>query len=127
MIDFMTRTSSVEEMIDYLQRRILWDLKKAYGQLECFDWNDLAEFTGFTEAEVQELCQQYDMPYDKTKQWYDGYDLKGIQIYNPRSVVMSMLGHDYDSYWTKTETYEALKKYIQMNQYGLIETEMINK
>ena len=30
MIDFMTRTSSVEEMIDYLQRRILWDLKKAY-------------------------------------------------------------------------------------------------
>ena len=25
MIDFMTRTSSVEEMIDYLQRRILWD------------------------------------------------------------------------------------------------------
>ena len=40
---------------------------------------------------------------------------------NPRSVVMSMLGHDYDSYWTKTETYEALKKYIQMNQYGLKE------
>ena len=62
------------------------------------------------------LCRQYDMPYDKTKQWYDGYDLKGVQIYNPRSVVMSMLGHDYDSYWTKTETYEALKKYIQMNQ-----------
>lgn len=31
MIDFMTRTSSVEELIDYLQRRILWDLKKAYG------------------------------------------------------------------------------------------------
>lgn len=41
MIDFMTRTSSAEEMIDYLQRRILWNLKKAYGQLECFDWNDL--------------------------------------------------------------------------------------
>ena len=70
---------------------------------------------------MQELCRQYDMPYDKTKQWYDGYDLKGVQIYNPRSVVMSMLGHDYDSYWTKTETYEALKKYIQMNQYGLKE------
>ena len=49
------------------------------------------------------------------KQWYDGYDLKGIQIYNPRSVVMSLLGHDFDSYWTKTETYEALKKYIQMD------------
>ena len=105
---------------------------KKYGEhsaLNMFDeysmtnQRELAEFTGFTEAEVQELCRQYNMPYDKTKQWYDGYDLKGVQIYNPRSVVMSMLGHDYDSYWTKTETYEALKKYIQMNQYGLKRTD----
>ena len=103
---------------------------KKYGEhsaLNMFDeysltnQRELAEFTGFTESEVQELCRQYDMPYDKTKQWYDGYDLKGVQIYNPRSVVMLMLGHDYDSYWTKTETYEALKKYIQMNQYGVKE------
>ena len=93
--------------------------------LETDKWHEFGPYPetlfGFTEAEVQELCRQYDMPYDKTKQWYDGYDLKGVQIYNPRSVVMSMLGHDYDSYWTKTETYEALKKYIQMNQYGLKE------
>ena len=82
---------------------------------------ELAEFTGFTEQEVQELCPAYDMPYEKMKQWYDGYDLKGIQIYNPRSVVMSLLGHDFDSYWTKTETYEALKKYIQMDMYNLKE------
>lgn len=53
------------------------------------------------------------------KQWYDGYELKGVQIYNPRSVVMSLLGHDFDSYWTKTETYEALKKYIQLDMYNL--------
>lgn len=72
---------------------------------------ELAEFTGFTEEEVQSLCVSYGMPYDRMKQWYDGYDLKGIQIYNPRSVVMSLLGHDFDSYWTKTETYEALKIY----------------
>jgi len=80
---------------------------------------ELAEFTGFTEDEVKELCFQYDMPYEKMKQWYDGYELKGIHIYNPRSVVMSLLGHDFDSYWTKTETYEALKKYIQLDMYNL--------
>ena len=28
-------------------------------------------------------------------------------------------GHDFDSYWTKTETYEALKKYIQTDMYDL--------
>ena len=83
------------------------------------DPGELAEFFGFTEEEVQSLCVSYGMPYDRMKQWYDGYDLKGIQIYNPRSVVMSLLGHDFDSYWTKTETYEALKKYIQMDMYHL--------
>ena len=103
---------------------------KKYGEhsaLNMFDeysmtnQRELAEFTGFTEQEVQELCPAYDMPYEKMKQWYDGYDLKGIQIYNPTSVVMSLLGHDFDSYWTKTETYEALKKYIQMDMYNLKE------
>ena len=101
---------------------------KKYGEhsaLNMFDeysmtnQRELAEFTGFTGEEVEKLCDEYDMPYDKMKQWYDGYDLKGIQIYNPRSVVMSLLGHDFDSYWTKTETYEALKKYIQLDMYKL--------
>ncbi len=81
----------------------------------------LAEFTGFTEQEVKELCEKYDMSFEETKRWYDGYDLKGVSIYNPRSVVMSMMSHDYDSYWTKTETYESLKKYIQMDRFGLQE------
>lgn len=89
---------------------------KKYGEhsaLNMFDeysmtnQRELAEFTGFTEEEVKQLCDQYDMPYEKMKQWYDGYELKGVQIYNPRSVVMSLLGHDFDRYWTKTETYEA--------------------
>ncbi|MBQ9609708.1 MAG: AAA family ATPase [Lachnospiraceae bacterium] len=83
---------------------------------------EFAEFTGFTEDEVQILCKKYDMPYDETKRWYDGYNLRGISVYNPRSVVMSMTGHDYDSYWTKTETYEALKVYIEMNYDGLRDT-----
>lgn len=28
---------------------------------------ELAEFTGFTENEVKELCEQYDMPFAETK------------------------------------------------------------
>ena len=83
---------------------------------------ELAEFTGFTENEVMTLCKEYEMPFDETKRWYDGYNLKGISIYNPRSVVMSMTGHDYDNYWTSTETYEALKIYIEMNFDGLKDT-----
>lgn len=81
----------------------------------------LAEFTGFTEQEVKSLCKKYGMPFEETKRWYDGYDLKGLSIYNPRSVVMAMTSRDFDNYWTKTETYESLKKYIQMDSFGLRE------
>lgn len=58
---------------------------KKYGEhsaLNMFDeysmtnQRELAEFTGFTGEEVEKLCDEYDMPYDKMKQWYDGYDLK---------------------------------------------------
>ncbi|MCQ2514932.1 MAG: AAA family ATPase, partial [Ruminococcus sp.] len=51
---------------------------------------ELAEFTGFTENEVTDLCKKYDMNISETKKWYNGYNLKGLSIYNPRSVVMSM-------------------------------------
>ena len=206
MVDFLDRTKSMDEMIDYISRRLLHELKKAFSDVDCFDWNNLfavldevfaekeipfifiidewdcifrihkndskaqtkyldflrnllkdksyvalaymtgilpikkygehsalnifteismtnpreyAEFTGFTEKEVKELCEKYDMSFEETKRWYNGYNLKGISIYNPRSVVMSMTGHDYDSYWTSTETYEALRVYIAMNFDGL--------
>ena len=90
-----------------------------FTEISMTNARNLAEFTGFTESEVHELCEHYNMPFDETKRWYDGYNLKGMSIYNPRSVVMSMTGHDYDSYWTSTETYEALKIYIEMNFEGL--------
>ena len=208
MINFIKRDKSIGESLDYLSRRILHELKKEYGDVDCFDWTDIisvfgeifdakrvsfifiidewdcvfrvfkndndthtaylnflrdllkdqsyvalaymtgilpikkygehsalnmfteismtdpreyAEFTGFTESEVAELCEKYNMPYDETKRWYDGYDLKGVSVYNPRSVVMSMTGGYFNNYWTSTETYEALKVYIQMDFDGLKE------
>jgi len=80
---------------------------------------DLAEFTGFTEKEVQNLCEKYNMPFEETKQWYDGYSVNGISVYNPKSVVSAMLKKTFDNYWSKTETYEALKFYIVRNESGL--------
>lgn len=78
-----------------------------------------AEFTGFTETEVQLLSERYHVSSDEVRRWYDGYDLLGLSIYNPRSVVMAMTSGIFDSYWTQTETYEALKVYIQMDYDGL--------
>ena len=82
----------------------------------------LAEFTGFTEVEVKELCERYNMSFEETKQWYDGYNVNGISIYNPKSVVEAMTERVFDSYWTQTETYEALREYIEKDFDGLKET-----
>lgn len=67
------------------------------------------------------------MNYEETKAWYDGYHLRVHQrtevcdyaMYNPKSVVEAMMRHKYGTYWNRTETYEALKVYIQMNMDGL--------
>ena len=83
------------------------------------DASPIEEFTGFTEQEVRQLCEQYEMPFSETKKWYDGYCVDGVSIYNPKSVVEAMLRGKFSNYWTKTETYEALKVYIDLNQDGL--------
>ena len=82
----------------------------------------LAEYVGFTENEVKTLCKQFDMSFQDTKCWYDGYFFEKIgHVYNPRSVVSAMLSHSFDNYWNKTETFEALRDYIVMNYKGLKE------
>ena len=83
------------------------------------DASPIEEFTGFTEQEVWQLCEQYNMPFSETKKWYDGYCVDGVSIYNPKSVVEAMLRGKFSNYWTQTETYEALKIYIQSNEFGV--------
>ena len=101
---------------------------KKYGQHSALNMFDeysmtnqyaLAESTGFTEREVRQLCECYQMSFEQTKDWYDGYNVNGVSIYNPRSVTSAMMNRVFDSYWTQTETYEALKMYIVRNENGL--------
>ncbi len=78
------------------------------------------EYTGFTEDEVKSLCSQFGMNYAETGSWYDGYTFTNFQhVYNPKSVVEAMHRRRYSNYWTSTETYEALKIYIDMDFDGL--------
>lgn len=80
----------------------------------------LAEYVGFTENEVKSLCEQFNMSFAETSQWYDGYCFKGnLHIYSPRSVVSAMLSRSFDNYWNQTETFEALRDYIIMDYKGL--------
>ena len=82
----------------------------------------LAAFAGFTEKEVASLCRKYGMDFEECKNWYDGYHFaKAGAVYNPRSVILAMKFRKFDAYWNRTETFEALKIYIDMNYDGLRE------
>lgn len=84
------------------------------------DQDVFEEYTGFTEEEVKGLCRRYDMDFEETGSWYDGYTfIKYQHIYNPKSVVESMRRRRYSNYWTSTEVYDALKTYIEMDFDGL--------
>ena len=88
---------------------------------------EMAEYFGFTEAEVRGLCKRFKRNFEETRAWYDGYELVAIEgedkicysIYSPKSVVDAMLSGVFDNYWNQTETYEALKSYIKLNYDGL--------
>jgi hypothetical protein len=83
----------------------------------------LEEYVGFTEPEVRALCEQYHVDFDKMKRWYDGYAFRHVKsVYNPNSVMKAITNDEFSSYWTQTETYEALRVYIDMDFYGLKES-----
>ena len=90
-----------------------------FSEYSMIDSGGMAEFFGFTEDEVKRLCAQYQMNFEEAKAWYDGYQLTNHHIYCPRSVVECMLHQKFYTYWNQTETYEALKVYIQMDMDGL--------
>ena len=76
----------------------------------------LAEFMGFTENEVKDLCSLYNVSYEEMRKWYDGYYMTDcLSTFSPRSVVASLIRKQFGNYWTSTETYKALQVYIDMN------------
>ena len=90
-----------------------------FDEYTMLDPGFLAPYIGFTEAEVQALCEQYDKDFSEVKRWYDGYELDEYHVYNPRAVVSLMLRGKFQSYWTQTGTYETILPLINMDFDGL--------
>lgn len=81
---------------------------------------DFAEYVGFTEKEVKELCQEYENDFLAMKQWYDGYILEGAgSVYNPNSVMRALHEHRFRSYWTETSASKSLMEYISLDFDGM--------
>ena len=81
---------------------------------------NLAEFVGFTEPEVRELCKKHNMPFKTMKKWYDGYRFEHVgAIYNPSSVLRAIEAKTCKNYWTHISSCESLSAYINQDRRGL--------
>jgi len=77
---------------------------------------------GFTEDEVAEMLNYYSdcdskqdsqLTLTEIKQWYDGYNFEGVEIYNPWSILHSIKSRRLDSYWLNTSGNDLVKELCQ--------------
>ena len=90
-----------------------------FREYTMLDSYPITEYFGFTEEEVRSLCREYDMDFESTKAWYNGYLIDGVHMYNPNSVSMAMDRHKFDSYWKNTSSFASINTFITMNYAGL--------
>ena len=91
---------------------------KEYNMLEPRTY---AKFFGFTNEEVKELVNKFNdsVSYEELKEWYDGYKIKGIEIYNPYSVGNAITDHETSCYFRTTASNEDVDRIIDTNLYEL--------
>ena len=78
----------------------------------------MEEFFGFTKAEVKALCREYKMKFKECEEWYDGYKIGKISVYNPNSLVEAMMRRECANYWQATGSYEVVSDYIKLDYDG---------
>ncbi len=85
-----------------------------------FDGEENQQF-GFMQNEIDILLQKYDaLEYrDNMKEWYDGYQFGGCDVYNPWSVLMYMdrltnsNNKSPESFWANTSGNDVIYRFIQ--------------
>ena len=92
-----------------------------FREYTMLDSDELTPYFGFTDEEVSQLCSQYGMNIESVREWYDGYIISGMHMYNPNSVYEAMTRHKLDSYWKNTSHFEVINDYITLNFGGLKE------
>lgn len=128
-LDFLRNLLKDRPYVDACYMTGILPIKKygSHSALNLFDEYTMTNpdvldgLTGFNEDEVLRLCERFGKDSEAIKHWYDGYLLgpDRLHVYNPRSVKSAMTSRTLRSFWTSTETYEALQVYIDMDFDGV--------
>ena len=86
-------------------------LDEPYGDICGYSQNDIeTSFAPYLEG----------VDKQKLKNWYNGYNFLGSQMYNPFDILQFIAkGHKFDNYWFESGTPTFLMKLIQQNNYFL--------
>ena len=125
-IDFLvpfTKGSIAENRIELVYMTGILPIKKLNNNsslnafVECTMLNPvfMAPYTGFTDEEVRDICEKNNFDFNEMEEWYNGYILGQLHIYNPKSVVDAIISRRIGNYWARTGSFESLKYYIDMN------------
>ena len=79
------------------------------------------QYFGFTEDDITEILRNpsCNISHQELKEWYEGYKLNGIDIYNPNSVISAIIDGKCKSYWSGTSSNEEVVNLINMNFDGI--------
>lgn len=93
---------------------------------------DFEGFFGFTDNEVRELLEYYNLSdhYEKVKEWYDGYQFGSVGVYCPWDVISYCMDlrtnpeAQPQNYWSNTSSNDAVKRFIQKADGGTVKRDI---
>ena len=82
-----------------------------------------APYFGFTEDEIAKIVEspKCKVSHQDLKEWYEGYKIKGVDIYNPNSVCKAVSRSECISYWSGTSSNEEFVRLINTDFKGIKE------
>ena len=80
-----------------------------------------ADKFGFTEKEVEQCLRDYNLNdnFNEVKDWYDGYNFFGNEIYNPWSILNFLNKKILSPYWVNTSGNDLIKTILQKANPGV--------
>jgi len=73
--------------------------------------NFYGPYFGFTESEVDWICEEADLKdqREKVREWYNGYKFGELNIYNPWSIINFAKNKTLGPYWVKTGSSQLIE------------------
>lgn len=83
---------------------------------------------GYTQSELESIFADrlLDVDLDQVKQWYNGYNWLGEEVYNPFDILLFLRSKEFRGYWFETATPSFLLKLLQSRRYFIPAMEAVH-